>query len=96
MARELAVLPATATLSSSAFIIIASSLGFAVLAAAAFGLWSITVTHRICGPMFVMERYLREMAAGRFPKKRPLRQKDAFKEFYDVLWRTSGYKELYR
>ena len=35
-----------------------------------------------------MQRYLTELAAGRFPTARPLRKKDEFKEFFGELWRT--------
>ena len=62
------------------------ALAFAVAPALAVGLWSMFVTHRICGPIRVMENYLEQLALGRFPKRRSLRKKDEFKEFYDVLW----------
>jgi hypothetical protein len=35
-----------------------------------------------------MKRYLSEVAQGRFPKRRPLRKNDEFKDFYEVLWRA--------
>ena len=40
------------------------------------------VTHRICGPLFVLDRYFTELAAGRFPRVRSLRQKDEFKDLH--------------
>ncbi len=36
----------------------------------------------MCGPLFVLERYLTELAEGRLPTPRPLRRKDEFKELY--------------
>ena len=60
----------------------------ASIPALALGLWSIIVTHRMCGPLFVLERYLRELIEGRFPKRRPLRKKDEFNDFYEVFWQA--------
>ena len=61
------------------------ALGFAALTAGGVGLWSILMTHRICGPMFVMKRYLLEVAEGRLPSLRPLRKRDEFKDLYDAF-----------
>ena len=47
--------------------------------------WSIVATHRICGPLFVIERYLRELTRGQLPKLRPLRRKDEFNQLYSVF-----------
>ncbi len=69
-------------------VIVIAAAAFAVVLAIALGAWSFIMTHRICGPLFVMERYLGELAAGRFPKRRPLRKKDEFKEFYNEFWRA--------
>jgi len=57
-------------------------LGFAALTAGGVGLWSILLTHRISGPMFVLKRYMLELASGRIPTLRPLRRKDEFKDLY--------------
>ncbi len=61
---------------------------FAAVMAVAFGVWTVLVTHRICGPLHVMSGFLDELAAGRFPTRRPLRKHDEFKEFYDRFWRA--------
>jgi hypothetical protein len=60
----------------------------AAIPALALGLWSIIATHRICGPLYVLEQHLGELSEGRFPKRRTLRKKDEFKEFYDLFWRA--------
>ncbi len=73
---------------SSAPVILATSLGFAALLGAGLGLWAMIVTHRIYGPIFVIEGLLGVLARGRFPKRRPLRRKDEFKGFYDAFWRS--------
>jgi len=63
-------------------------LGFAVLAAGGFGAWSFVLTHRICGPLFVLERFISELGRGRIPKVRPLRKKDEFKDLYATFTDT--------
>ena len=63
-------------------VIVVAAVAFAVLTAAGVGAWGLLITHRICGPLTVMSTYLTELAKGRFPALRPLRQKDEFKEFY--------------
>lgn len=77
----------TSQMETLASIAIASLL-FAVVPAGAFGLWSLMLTHRICGPMTVMAGNLKTLAAGRFPKQRGLRKRDEFKAFYRLLGRT--------
>lgn len=66
-------------------IILLFAIGCAALTAGGVGLWSILVTHRMCGPMFVMDRCLRELTAGRLPKLRALRKNDEFKELYNTF-----------
>ncbi len=61
---------------------------FATLLSLAFGVWTLIITHRIYGPVFVLERFVGELADGRFPKYRPLRKKDEFKGFYVAFWRA--------
>jgi len=58
------------------------SAGFAALTAMGICAWSIIVTHRICGPLFILERYFRELGENRIPKVRPLRKKDELKELF--------------
>lgn len=42
-------------------------------------------THRIAGPLFVMNRYLGVLTTGRIPFMRPLRKNDELKKFYATL-----------
>ena len=58
---------------------------FALLTGAGVGLWSIIVTHRMVGPLYVMSRFMLELKEGRLPKMRALRRKDEFKEFYEAF-----------
>lgn len=73
---------------STTVVFLASALGFALAPALAFGLWSVFLTHRICGPLYAMQRDLQLLTDGHFPKYRPLRRKDEFKSFHKVLWQT--------
>jgi methyl-accepting chemotaxis protein len=66
-------------------VMISFAVGFAAITAGGVGLWSILMTHRICGPMFVMKRHLLDVAQGRLPSLRPLRKRDEFKELYDAF-----------
>jgi hypothetical protein len=66
-------------------VMVCFALGFAAITAGGVGLWSILMTHRICGPMFVMKRYLLEVAQGRLPSLRPLRKRDEFKDLYEAF-----------
>lgn len=43
-------------------------------------------THKIAGPVYVMTRYMKEIAEGKIPQHfRPLRKSDQLKEFYEVF-----------
>lgn len=80
-ARQRLMQPETYT-AEVTLVILGFALGLAALTAGGVGLWSIVMTHRICGPLMVIERYLREIGGGRLPKLRDLRRKDEFKDFY--------------
>ena len=87
-ARARLVNPASSPPWENALTIVLSAAAFATVMAAALGFWGFIITHRISGPIFVMQRYLADLAAGRFPTARPLRKKDEFKEFFGELWRA--------
>ncbi len=99
-ARARTVFGATTAASDTVFTIITASIAFATVPAIACGLWAIVMTHRLCGPIRVLESNLRELATGRFPKHRPLRKKDNFRDVYEVFWqvvdslKTSGADQL--
>jgi hypothetical protein len=50
------------------------------LVLAFFGL---VLTHRVAGPVYVMSLYIATLAAGRYPRMRPLRKKDELRGFFD-------------
>ena len=61
---------------------------FSLVTAGGAGLWAIVVTHRICGPLFVVERYVAQLGDGFIPEPRALRRKDEFKGFYATFARA--------
>ncbi|ATB45814.1 hypothetical protein [Corallococcus macrosporus] len=52
-------------------------------AAVALGLFGLVFTHRVAGPVHVMSLYVAALAAGRYPRLRPLRRGDELKLFFD-------------
>jgi len=46
----------------------------------------ISITHRISGPIYVISRHIQDIAEGKEPQYRELRDKDEFKEFYEKFW----------
>lgn len=56
--------------------------GFVLAVILSLGVWGILVTHRIAGPIFIISRYVDQIAGGRYPDPRPLRQKDELKVFF--------------
>jgi len=45
----------------------------------------IRFTHRISGPIWVMTNHLNELLAGKSPQMNDLREKDEFKDFYELF-----------
>ncbi len=48
----------------------------------ALAFWGLVVTHRVSGPLYVIARYLGELAEGRYPDMRPLRKHDELQDFF--------------
>ena len=63
-------------------VILFAALAFSALAALGFAFWSVRMTHRIYGPLWVLNRGLRELAAGRLPDVRPLRARDELTDLH--------------
>ena len=82
--------PTTLPLVENLTVVFVAAAAFATALSIAFGFWTMIVTHRIYGPVYVLERFVAELADGRLPKYRPLRKKDEFKDFYDAFWRAVG------
>jgi len=60
---------------------------FIVLQGAVLYLLLIRKTHRMSGPIFLLTRYTQEIIDGKYPEIRPLRDKDEFKEYYELFTR---------
>lgn len=71
-----------------ALVVLLAALAFSMVTAGGVVVWCVIATHRICGPLLVLERYLGQLAEGRFPSPRPLRRKDEFKGLYQVFTHT--------
>jgi hypothetical protein len=67
---------------NAGLVIFLFALAFAALTGAAVCLWCVRVTHRVCGPLAVLEEYFDQLAGGFLPSPRPLRQKDEFVELH--------------
>lgn len=49
------------------------------------GLLGIFVTHRVCGPIFVLRQHLSTLNKGRYPALRPLRSRDEFVDAFQTF-----------
>jgi signal transduction histidine kinase len=49
------------------------------------GMLGLLITHRVCGPIFVVTRHLQTMAEGRLPTLRPLRAGDEFATLFETF-----------
>jgi hypothetical protein len=61
------------------------SLAFLVFEVLALGVMGLIITHRVCGPVFVIQRDLTTMLGGMYPRTRQLRQGDEFRETFKVF-----------
>jgi hypothetical protein len=58
------------------------ALTFSMLLATMVGLWCVVLTHRVMGPLQVMQQGFQELQRGKLPHCRPLRKRDEFKDLY--------------
>jgi signal transduction histidine kinase len=62
---------------------------FLVAEVVVLGVLGLLVTHRVCGPIFVLHRHMNTILEGSYPQLRPLRQGDeftaAFESFRDLV-----------
>ncbi|MBI1825180.1 MAG: hypothetical protein HY287_17495 [Planctomycetes bacterium] len=70
---------------SVTFLLVSFAVGSAAVTAGGVGFWSLWMTRRLCGPAFVMERYLNELKTGRIPQTRSLRKNDEFQQLFMAL-----------
>lgn len=58
---------------------------FVVLQGIVLFILIIRITHRISGPIYVMSGYMQEIIEGKLPSPRNLRDKDGFRDFYELF-----------
>ncbi|MFH1812378.1 MAG: hypothetical protein ABIJ09_26825 [Pseudomonadota bacterium] len=61
---------------------------FVVLEVVGLFLWGILVTHRIAGPLYIIDRYLGALRSGIYPDMRPLRRHDELQQFFESFSST--------
>lgn len=61
---------------------------FVVLEVVGLFAWGILVTHRIAGPLFIIDRYLAALRSGIYPDMRPLRRHDELQHFFESFCNT--------
>jgi len=62
--------------------VILSIFGFVLVVILSLGASGVLITHRIAGPVFMISRYIDQIAQGRYPDPRPLRRNDELKAFF--------------
>jgi methyl-accepting chemotaxis protein len=87
-ARLKVLYPGTTNVWENAYFIFIFALAFSMVVVTGLGAWGVVVTHRISGPLFVLQRQFARLAEGCFPRRRPLRKKDEFKELYESFWQA--------
>lgn len=63
------------------------TLVFLVVEVAVLGVMGLLITHRVCGPIFVLQRHMDTISGGTYPTTRPLRAGDEFKDAFDAFTR---------
>ena len=58
---------------------------FVAIEGVLIGVLGLLITHRICGPLFVIEGHLLTLLRGNYPRMRPLRAGDEFVSTYETL-----------
>lgn len=61
---------------------------FVVLEIAGLFAWGILITHRIAGPLYIIDRYLEAIRSGFYPDMRPLRTHDELQQFFSSFSST--------
>jgi len=61
---------------------------FVLLEVVGLFFWGVVVTHRIAGPLFIIDRYLGALRSGFYPDMRPLRRSDELRQFFDSFSST--------
>jgi methyl-accepting chemotaxis protein len=65
------------------------TVGFLVAEVLILGIIGLLITHRVCGPVFVVKRHLQTLSEGGFPTLRALRQGDEFVDMFTSLQKVT-------
>ncbi len=60
---------------------------FLAVEVAVLGVMGLLITHRVCGPIFVLQRHMETISNGNYPTLRPLRAGDEFRDAFDTFTR---------
>jgi HAMP domain-containing protein len=71
--------------SDDARFVFALTLAFLVLEVVGLGVMGLIITHRVVGPVYVLQRHLTTILEGKYPVMRPLRQNDEFREAFEAF-----------
>lgn len=82
-ARSIAI-GSESAVSATVMLIVQACLA-AIAPAAAVAIFTLLITHRIFGPVAVMEHMVSEFAQGKFPKRRSLRKKDELRTLHALI-----------
>lgn len=83
-----------------ATMVLVYGVAFGLIPAVAVAYFSVRLTHRICGPLYVLNGYIAELGQGRLPVTRRLRRADEFKPLHESFaaairnMRTARRREL--
>ena len=61
------------------------SVAFLSLEVLGLGTMGLIITHRVCGPIFVLHGHLETMLEGQYPETRRLRPKDEFRATFELF-----------
>ena len=63
------------------------TLAFLAVEVAVLGVMGLLITHRVCGPIFVLQRHMETISNGSYPTMRPLRAGDEFRTAFETFTR---------
>ena len=76
---------AISEISDNNYLLLYVIIGFLIIQGFVLYVVLIRKTHRISGPIYIMSRHMEDIIAGREPEMRSLREKDEFRDFYDLF-----------
>lgn len=87
-ARARVLAPGASNVWENTRIIVFTAVAFSALVSLAICAWSVIITHRICGPLFVMRRAFETLRKGQLPQYRALRKRDEFKDVHAEFFKA--------